>query len=68
MSIDVGDWVRFYQGGKLVIGVVQYVRSSHLDSSNPVIHTDIGTVTASVVTEARSKGGVVSINTDRVWP
>jgi len=24
-KIKVGDWVRFYQDGRLVIGIVQYV-------------------------------------------
>lgn len=25
-KIDVGDWVRFYRNGVLVIGVVEYVK------------------------------------------
>ena len=32
MNVKVGDWIRFYQGGKLVIGVVQYAETSNIES------------------------------------
>ena len=50
MKVEIGDWVRFYNGGKLVIGVVEYVRKK-------VIHveycTDAGTVHEDSVLEVR---------------
>lgn len=40
-EIVVGDWVRFYQNGRLVIGQVQYVTEGKF-SGEHVYCTDIG--------------------------
>lgn len=52
-AVKPGDWVRFYQNGALVIGVVQYVRQDDTFSSRFHVHTDIGSVWASEVLECR---------------
>lgn len=47
-----GDWVRFYQNGKLVIGRVEYITK---DSGywEPAVHTDIGSVMHKNILEVR---------------
>lgn len=52
-AVGPGDWVRFYLGGRLVIGVVQYVRVDEMNSNRIHVHTDAGTTWASGVLEAR---------------
>ena len=42
--VNPGDWVRFYSGGNLVVGVVQYFSKNVLGEIE--VHTDIGTTTA----------------------
>lgn len=51
MTIKIGDWIRFYQNGRLVIGVVQYVgRNWEGDFAD----TDVGRVAFRNVKEVRS--------------
>ena len=50
-TIKVGSWVRFYQGGYLVIGVVQYLEKTSLGYW--IAKTDIGTVDTRHVLECR---------------
>lgn len=50
-----GDWVRFYQNGKLVIGAVQYIRAEGVINERVVVYTDIGATELSAVLEARTK-------------
>lgn len=52
MTIQVGDWVRFYQNGKLVIGVVEYVMKSDV-LGDIELHTDQGTTDPESVLETR---------------
>ena len=47
----IGDWVRFYQNGKLVIAVVQYTKRDILGYA--VLQTDAGEVRADNVLETR---------------
>lgn len=51
MEVNVGDWVRFYQNGIMVIGVVQYVQKDLLGYW--VAKTDIGSVDVRYVLEKR---------------
>lgn len=53
-QVQVGDWVRFYQNGKLVIGSVQYVKKKQFDSDYEIC-TDVGSVSSDYVEEVRSK-------------
>lgn len=48
-----GDWVCFYQGGKLVIGRVQYITESEYYPYGKKLMTDIGSVDIAYVLEAR---------------
>ena len=50
-TIKVGSWIRFYQGGFLVIGVVQYIEKDLLGYW--IAKTDIGQVDTRYVLEAR---------------
>lgn len=43
VGAQVGDWVRFYQGGRFVIGMVQYINTEHW--AGPEYLTDIGATT-----------------------
>lgn len=38
--VEVGDWIRFYSGGRLIIGVVEYITFDRL--KNPQYNTDQG--------------------------
>ena len=51
MTVKVGDWVRFYQGGALVIGIVQYRKKNSLGYW--IAHTDIGAIDERYILEAR---------------
>lgn len=42
-NIEVGDWIRFYQEGRLVIGVVEYITYDRL--KHPQYNTDQGVTT-----------------------
>jgi hypothetical protein len=49
-----GDWVRFYQGGKIVLGVVQYVSPARAwDSSKWKVSTDVGQIGDDEILELR---------------
>lgn len=57
-DIRVGDWLRFYKSGVLVIGVVQYVRPLEALApsqrvAGPYFSTDLGEVSALAVVEVR---------------
>lgn len=52
-SPQVGDWVRFYQGGKLVVGVVGYIRDANHYPWGSELCTDVGTVNISDVLEVK---------------
>ena len=54
MNVQPGDWIRFYQGGKLVIGVVGYVVPRASWESHDKAATDIGEVPLNLVREVRS--------------
>lgn len=52
-QVKVGDWIRFWKGGNLVIGVVQY--PPYRDICGPFqIPTDAGITSATLVVEIRS--------------
>lgn len=53
MNIKVGDWVRFYQSGIIVIGVVEYITKDKYDGKIS-IKTDIGAIDSDYVLEKRS--------------
>lgn len=53
MECHVGDWVRFYRDGALVIGVVQYRRKQELYPTEMELLTDIGAVNEKHVQERR---------------
>lgn len=53
-DIRQGDWVRFYQNGIMVIGVVQYIIKDI--TSYRQVCTDIGTVSLDNVLEYRRQG------------
>ena len=48
-----GDWVRFYQSGKLVIGQVEYIAKGI--TGRYEIKTDIGSITEDFVFEVRKR-------------
>lgn len=50
-QINVGSWVRFYQGGRLVVGVVQYIEQDYIGEWQA--KTDIGQVAFKNVVEVR---------------
>jgi len=53
-NIQVGDWVRFYRGGVMVTGVVEYVtKHSVLNKYN--LCTDVGSVDTESILEVRKK-------------
>ena len=53
MKAKVGDWVRFYRDGKLVIGHVNYVRTDTV-LGDAEYQTDIGSVDEDSLLEVRS--------------
>ena len=53
MKVKVGDWVRFYSNGRLVIGAVQYIENVRI-LGNINLHTDAGTIDVEDVYEVRS--------------
>ena len=57
MKVNTGDWVRFYQAGKLVIGVVQYITPDEFDSTNNDVATDVGVINEGDIVEKRSTHG-----------
>ena len=55
MNISEGDWVRFRRDGRLVIGVVSYIKT-HRYTHEKVIETDIGAIEFNDVMEVRKRG------------
>ena len=51
-TIGIGDWIRFYRGGSLVIGVVEYVQADAVLNKISLL-TNIGTIHADSVVEFR---------------
>jgi len=51
MKPQIGDWIRFYQNGHLVIGVVQYISKDVLGYEH--CDTDAGMVRSDSVREIR---------------
>lgn len=51
-TIKVGSWVRFYNGGVLVIGVVEYLEKDSMGYW--IAKTNIGPVDTRYVLEARN--------------
>ena len=51
-DIKPGDWVRFYQNGALVIGVVQYAHYDGMTFKH-TLSTDCGSIYANSVLEVR---------------
>lgn len=53
MTIEVGDWVRFYNGGRLVLAIVQYVRKEKHYPNKDEACTDICPVPFDQIIEVR---------------
>lgn len=53
MKAKVGDWVRFYRNGALVIGIVSYRRRGAFARDEWILSTDAGEVNESDVLEVR---------------
>ncbi len=51
MSIQIGDWVRYYQNGSMIIAVVQYVKDVSWYEDD--IYTDKGTANKRHILEVR---------------
>lgn len=51
-TASVGDWVRFYQNGNIVIGSVQYIETAGVIGTT-VLKTDVGAVEEKHVLEIR---------------
>lgn len=50
----VGTWVRFYQSGKMIVGVVQYLAKKESWETDYSYSTDAGVVEESSILEART--------------
>lgn len=55
MKAKEGDWVRFYQNGKMVIGVVQYITQRRTAPWVEEAMTDTGVCDLDYILEVRSK-------------
>lgn len=53
MKVQIGDWVRFYRNGALVIGIVNYRRRDEF-LGHWILSTDAGEVDADDVLEIRA--------------
>ena len=51
----VGDWVRFYQSGRLVIGCIEYIGEDTYYPWGLRLRTDIGSINIADALEARRK-------------
>ena len=56
MKVKVGDWVRFYRDGALVLGVVSYIRKREAWELCNSAQTDQGEVSIERVLEVRAAG------------
>jgi hypothetical protein len=54
-DVKPGDWVSFYDNGKIVIGNVRYVGLPAYGSYTEAM-TDIGTIRLDYILEVRSEG------------
>lgn len=54
-AIDVGDWIRFYRNGALVIAEVRYEPRRNSWERHPKAITDVGEVAVDQVLEVRRK-------------
>jgi hypothetical protein len=66
-DLHAGDWVRFYQNGKPVIGVVQYLTPLEALTGVPgtdEVCTDIGRVSVGRILEVRCDGMLVGVTND----
>jgi hypothetical protein len=52
-KVKVGNWVRFYRSGILVIGVVQYIHPPKLGFTFFRVDTDQGTIDSESILEIR---------------
>ena len=52
-EVEPGDWIRFYQNGELVIGVVEYIQKDLIGHWQ--LKTNIGSVDSRYVLEVRAK-------------
>lgn len=59
MRVEVGDWVRFYQAGVLVIGEVNYLQVVSNGLWTMQACTNIGVVSVEDVIEVRGPHGIV---------
>ena len=55
-TIYPGDWVRFYAGGKLMLGIVAYVRKPETYPYEWEALTDVGSVRCGHILELRRLG------------
>jgi len=53
-TVGVGDWVRFYQNGNLVLGVAEYI-SEEQGQFGYSVYTNIGQVMSDNILESRPK-------------
>lgn len=53
-EVKKGDWIRFYRGEELVIGVVEYL-TRHPVLRHTQVATNIGTIRPDDILEVRSK-------------
>lgn len=51
-----GDWVRFYSGGKLILGIVQYVERPRSYPWEWEASTDVGVIRCADIKELRREG------------
>ncbi len=58
MKVSVGDWVRFYRNGVLVIGIVQYPADKDVIGTRHYA-TDAGEVNEDRIMEVRSESAKV---------
>lgn len=61
MVAKAGDWVRFYNGGRMVLAIVQYVRKQERYPNKDEAYTEICPVEFDRIIEVRSAnaaGGV----------
>jgi len=50
----INTWIRFYQSGKMVIGIIHYHKEKESWESEYSYFTDVGTVVEGSILEARA--------------
>lgn len=53
-KLQVGDWVRFYRSGELVIAVIEYITKDNI-LGELIYHTTLGNITEEYILECRPK-------------